>query len=1499
MLFLKNIPITKQSTKKNWRIGLIIALLTIFLLSSTLLLFRFYFSQGQVSAAPTPAIVSFGSNANGLLGNGTDSNVYSHLQASNISNITQVSVGYQHSLALRSDGTVWGWGSNGERQLGQDTAAPTSTAIEIPNLNNIVKIVAAYDGSYALQSNGVLWKWGNRPHDGGVILTPTQVAGLPPIIDFDATKDFQIGVTSLGQVYTWGYNAFGHSGNGTLLPTTLTTPTINTTISGVKKVSIDGQINLGRSHILALKTDNTLWAWGVGATTFTNCSVSNTLLITGVGATCAIPSQVLDPTATSGFLENVKEITNGGKNNYAIRNDNSIYVWSKFSGNSVPTLDTALTALTLTQINEKGFSTIGITSANQSYVWGTNTFGQLGVGPLSSTVNTPTILPITGAVSAASGINHSLILNASGIVFGSGDNGNKQVGNNSSSTNAITPTNVNSSSLNQGNIVKIITGEDHVLALRNDGTVWTWGNNEFGQLGIGSTIPRSLIPVQIPTLTNVTDISTSTTIGDGIGDGFQGSISIALRNDGTAWVWGGNNRGQLGNGTTTPSNIPIQYGAFNNVVQIHANERNVGVRLADGTLRVSGDNTLRQLGDSAVVSSFSNAIVTPGITNVVNFQFSGLATYFVKNDGSLHLAGVRDLAQNISSTPIPFIGTNTISLPVTNSGCSFFCTFENGTGAPYLVNSFNTAGTDLVPLGQIPVTTNLSQAYYTFYNSRFSWTDTNNIFYSSGNNSFGQAGNGTLSSSSTPAVNFSATTLVGGGNNVSYAAGIFVPPITDGQISPTDFDCEPESVDSTTSCSFELPLGFSLPVNFKMGINTAIPGGSCAQDNYNYTVPVPVTCTGVPTGSQAGLQPIFAQIGTNTPVNTGETVLIGAQDVQDGNIQSGNCTPNPVTIESTSNCTFPLTGNTVYTMPSGGLRAGITNTSGNTSTYIGDSQPCTISGTNLVCNAVPTNTSTVLGSRELVIKELTTPNPTYYFGKGTLTVNARPLNPTTDLPNLNSLSNLTCTPSNTVANSTVTCNGTLPNYISPPSSPNDLKLNVEGSTSVNCVFAGQIFTCSNMGVGGTTGIRNIQAAIGPAVAQNTGETITIGTAISDGNIGASTTCNTVDQVTIGSTFTCDFPIIGTTGAIILPTGGIVARTQQGVNNSANSSACSVAISQPVLTCTNIPTTGGSGTFNVANADVALQFGGAGNYFDKGDVNLITSFSGAKTITPINTGTSTDCISTTSVFISTPLASCSISLIGNISNNYTLPTNGIVAKISTSSSQSSPCTISGNNTPQPRLVCTSIPSTGGSAGPQDLLLSINNSAQSVDRSNITLTNTSPVTEVTSTDIPNLKSTTNFNCVPDSVLVNSNVSCSGTLPQLKKPPTAGMRVRVEGVNQSISCVFASQNAGATFICSGLPVGVTTGTRNIQAAIGATAFENINTIFSIMSGSIGVSAQTNTQYSNTGETIIVTPAIIPTVTPRTGGFFISVIALAATSIGVASLIYISQRQKKINTK
>ena len=124
----------------------------------------------------------------------------------------------------------------------------------------------------------------------------------------------------------------------------------------------------------------------------------------------------------------------------------------------------------------------------------------------------------------------------------------------------------------------ISTGHNHTVALKDEGTVWAWGANFNGQLGNGTTT-NSSIPIQVQGLNSVVAIAAC------------GNHTVALKNDGTVWAWGSNNNGQLGDGTTTNRNFPMQVQGITNVIAIAAGNSHTVALKYDGTVWAWGNKT--------------------------------------------------------------------------------------------------------------------------------------------------------------------------------------------------------------------------------------------------------------------------------------------------------------------------------------------------------------------------------------------------------------------------------------------------------------------------------------------------------------------------------------------------------------------------------------------------------------------------------------------------------------------------------------------------------------------------------------------------------------------------------------------------------------------------------------------------------------------------------------------------------------------------------------------
>lgn len=156
-------------------------------------------------------------------------------------------------------------------------------------------------------------------------------------------------------------------------------------------------------------------------------------------------------------------------------------------------------------------------------------------------------------IDIACGLDHSLALKSDGTVWTWGNNNCFQLGRTISSSwlgNENIPGKVEGLS----DVVQITAGVQHSMALKKDGTVWTWGRYYLGQLGENS-ITNSEYPVKVMGLTDVIAIS----------GGYH--HSIALKKDGTVWAWGDNQFGQLGNGSQESSTTPVQT-AMNDVIAI-------------------------------------------------------------------------------------------------------------------------------------------------------------------------------------------------------------------------------------------------------------------------------------------------------------------------------------------------------------------------------------------------------------------------------------------------------------------------------------------------------------------------------------------------------------------------------------------------------------------------------------------------------------------------------------------------------------------------------------------------------------------------------------------------------------------------------------------------------------------------------------------------------------------------------------------------------------------
>lgn len=254
---------------------------------------------------------------------------------------------------------------------------------------------------------------------------------------------------------------------------------------------------------------------------------------------------------------------------------------------SVPVI--SLENVTAVAAGEEHF--LALTIGGTVIAWGSNSQGQLGEPSLDASATPIGVPELTSIVAIAAGGRHSLALAADGTVWAWGDSAYGQTGNGSAEVEIqARPAQV----VELTAVAAIAAGRHYSLALREDGTVWSFGNNEQGQLGVGETAAINPIPLQAVGLEQVTAIA----CGD--------SHSLAVESDGSAWAWGDNAHGKLGVGTEdifsfTP--VPV---ATHRALRAVAAGRNHSLGLtADGFLLAWGLNASGQLGDGTVEDRFS------------------------------------------------------------------------------------------------------------------------------------------------------------------------------------------------------------------------------------------------------------------------------------------------------------------------------------------------------------------------------------------------------------------------------------------------------------------------------------------------------------------------------------------------------------------------------------------------------------------------------------------------------------------------------------------------------------------------------------------------------------------------------------------------------------------------------------------------------------------------------------------------------------------------------
>ena len=583
--------------------------------------------QHSLALKEDGTVWAWGYNDKGQIGNSTSFNRAIQVlrgegpgDTTYLEDVTAIAAGGKHSLAV-VDGEVYAWGLNEVGQLGDGTTTNSSEPVKVNGLTDVVMVAAGYAFSLALTGDGKVWAWGQDSigqlgdgddGPGKYKSAPVQVknaddSALDNVISIAAGHAFSLALKADGTVWGWGDNQYRQLGNE-LFETSKAVQAKNADGSPFTDVT---EIAAGEFHSLALKNDGTVWAWGYGIYGQLGDGDS------GPGTNKSTPAQVKDVTG-DGHLTGVTAIAAGGNHSFALIGD-ELRTWgSNYEGqlgdgcilmSNTPVRVVGLTG-TVTAISI-GFRHSLIVMDGEVWAWGRNEYGQLGNGVSGSgwygtDQATPVrVVGLTDVIAVAAGDEHSLALKSDGTVWAWGNNNIGQLGDGTPSKEKSTPVQV----VGLSDVIAIAAGNGHSIALTEDGNVWVWGLNNSGQLGDGTTNNRST-PVQVLK-------DTDSTVGagpylEGVTAIAAGAIhSMALKDDETVWVWGYNSWG-LGDGTTMMRNIPVQVlkgeststnDYLEGVTAIATGDGHSVALTKDGNVWAWGDNQHGQLG----VGNYSNS----------------------------------------------------------------------------------------------------------------------------------------------------------------------------------------------------------------------------------------------------------------------------------------------------------------------------------------------------------------------------------------------------------------------------------------------------------------------------------------------------------------------------------------------------------------------------------------------------------------------------------------------------------------------------------------------------------------------------------------------------------------------------------------------------------------------------------------------------------------------------------------------------------------------------
>ncbi len=524
-------------------------------------------------------VYSWGANSYGQLGNNTTSNVTSLSGVTQVVgqsgenylyDIVKIAANGNSSAAVRSDGTLWTWGANKSSQLGDGTSTNKTTPIQVIRgesnpeydnrednsnyyvyLQNVKDVSVGEDHMIAMTEDGSVYTWGSNKYgqlgvniDGDSVNHAVKVdtSAITAVTDENgnadeitavyAGKHYSAIITREGHMYVSGRNTddtegtnyvTGKLGTGTTDESISEFTSVATGLKYEKDNNIENihgvrNVALGANHTVIISKYGYVWSWGANNNYQLGDITYNVRIEKG---------------STTYNINTVPTISGNRETRYMTIND---AVTDK--GRIIASSDDNISMPPVVTISED--DVLNITKVTYDYSSGFNV-AETDEHPVMYLANDPNTY--SNVTWASSDENVATIENGKII-----PNDNRRY-----SSTTISVQNMNGAigmfilkikrNENTVAVPMVAAGDDFSIALRADGTVWSWGNNDKGQLGLGSSVTNQDRPVQIKNLSNITYITA--------GQYHAGAID----KDGNVYMWGYNEFGQMGNGTSNNYNL--------------------------------------------------------------------------------------------------------------------------------------------------------------------------------------------------------------------------------------------------------------------------------------------------------------------------------------------------------------------------------------------------------------------------------------------------------------------------------------------------------------------------------------------------------------------------------------------------------------------------------------------------------------------------------------------------------------------------------------------------------------------------------------------------------------------------------------------------------------------------------------------------------------------------------------------------------------------------------